>query len=63
MENENLKDTIFKKIITDYGRNILKIIQLPSNNRILNDILKEEENNNDIDLVVRKIIRTIIKSY
>jgi len=62
MEIESLKDKIFEKIITDHGRNILKTIQLPQNNRLLSQILKEEEHNNDIDLIIRKIIRSIIKS-
>ena len=62
MEKENLKDRIFDKIITDYGRNVLKSIQLPQNNRVLTQILKEEEHNIDIDSIIRKIIRTIVKS-
>ena len=62
MEKENLKDRIFDKIITDYGRNVLKSIQLPQNNRILTQLLKEEEHNTDIDFIIRKIIRTIVKS-
>lgn len=62
METEDIKEKIFEKIITDYGRNILKTIQLPQNSRILTQILKEEENSNDIDLVVRKIIRIMVKS-
>lgn len=62
MENKDLKEKIFEKIITDYGRNTLKIIQLPKNNSVLSQILKEEESNVDIDLIIRKIIRSIIKS-
>jgi hypothetical protein len=62
MEKENLKDKVFDKIIVDYGRNVLKVIQLPQNNRILTQLLKEEEHNTDIDFVIRKIIRTIVKS-
>jgi len=62
METENQKEKIFEKIITDYGRNVLKVIQLPQNSTLLSQILKEEEHNNDIDLVIRKIIRNIIKS-
>lgn len=62
METNDLKNKVCDKIITDYGRNVLKIIQLPQHSRILADILKEEENNPDIDLVVRKIIRIIVKS-
>lgn len=62
MEKENLKDKVFDKIIVDYGRNILKVIQLPQNNRILTQLLKEEEHNTDIDFIIRKIIRTIVKS-
>ena len=37
------KEKIFEKIITDYGRNTLKIIQLPQNSRLLSQILKEED--------------------
>jgi len=59
---ENQKEKIFEKIITDYGRNILKIIQLPQNSRLLSQILKEEEHNIDIDVVIRKIMRNIIRS-
>lgn len=62
MENEDLKEKIFEKIITDYGRNILKTIQLPQNSRVLNQILKEEETTVDIDLIIRKIMRIMIKS-
>lgn len=62
MEKENLKDKVFDKIIVDYGRNVLKVIQLPQNNRILTQLLKEEEHNTDIDFIIRKIIRTIVKS-
>lgn len=62
MENEDLKEKIFEKIITDYGRNILKIVQLPQNNRILSQILKEEENSIDLDMIIRKVIRIMIKS-
>lgn len=62
MENDGLKDKVFDKIIINYGRNVLKIIQLPQNNRVLTQILKEEEHNSDIDLIVRKIIRSIVKS-
>lgn len=61
METNSLKDRVFEKIITDYGRNTLKVIQLPQNSRILSQILQEEESTIDIDLVVRKIIRTIVK--
>jgi len=56
------KEKIFEKIITDYGRNTLKIIQLPQNSRLLSQILKEEEHNIDIDVVIRKILRHIIRS-
>lgn len=62
MEIENLKEKIFEKIITDYGRNILKTIQLPQNSRVLSQLLKEEENTIDIDLIIRKIMRIMIKS-
>lgn len=59
---ENQKEKIFEKIITDYGRNILKIIQLPQNSRLLSQVLKEEEHNIDIDVIIRKIMRNIIRS-
>jgi hypothetical protein len=59
---ENQKEKIFEKIITDYGRNILKVIQLPQNSRLLSQVLKEEEHNIDIDVIIRKIMRNIIRS-
>jgi hypothetical protein len=62
METESQKEKIFEKIITDYGRSMLKVIQLPQHTRLLSQILKEEEHNNDIDIVIRKIIRNIVKS-
>lgn len=62
MEEKNLKEKVFDKIITDYGRNVLKVVQLPNNGRILSQILKEEDTNIDIDYIVKKIIRIIVKS-
>lgn len=59
---ENQKEKIFEKIITDYGRNILKIIKLPQNSRLLSQILKEEEHNIDIEVIIRKIMRNIVRS-
>lgn len=61
MESSDLKNKLFEKVITDYGRNALKVIQLPQNNRILSQILKEEEHNSDLDYILRKIIRIIVK--
>lgn len=62
MEEKDLKNKVFDKIITDYGRNILKIVQLPNNTRVLTQILKEEENTIDIDYITKKVIRIIVKS-
>jgi hypothetical protein len=63
MENEDFKDKIFERIIRDYGRIVLKQIQLPQNSHLLNDIIKESsDKNDDIEKVVKKLMRVIVKT-
>ena len=61
-DEEVFKDDVFDSIIKDYGKLILKQVQLPQNTRIVNDIIKGCLCSlEDKTIAARKIIRTLVK--
>lgn len=61
---DDFKESVFEKIIKDYGKMILKQIQLPQNSYVVNDILEDcFKKQAGADAATQKLIRSIIKNF
>lgn len=61
---DDFKESVFEKIIKDYGKIILKQIQLPQNSYVVQDILEDcLKKQAGVDAATQKLIRSIIKNF
>lgn len=55
---KDIKEKIFEKVVTDYGKNVLKLLQSPKHSRVVEDIIKQNSAK-DIEIIIKKLMNYI----